>query len=134
MRSGRPAARLGPVRVTSLGYRTDLPLRVLEGAEVADRGDYLVVRSPGNPNYWWGNFLLLAALPEPGTGEAWLDRFAAEFPAARHVAFGIDTTSDEAVIPDEFIAAGLELSRETVLTAAESARRPPPTPRPRSAR
>ncbi len=114
------------MRVTSLGYRTDLTLRVLEGSEVADRGDYLVVRSPGNPNYWWGNFLLLAAVPEPGTGEAWLDRFAAEFPAARHVALGVDTTSDEAVIPDEFIAAGLEPSRETVLTAAEI--RPPPHP------
>ena len=54
------------MQVTSLGYRTDLTLRVLEGSEVADRGDYLVVRSPGNPAHWWGNFLLLAAVPEPG--------------------------------------------------------------------
>jgi RimJ/RimL family protein N-acetyltransferase len=114
------------VRVTSLGFRTDLTLRVLEGAEVADRGDYLVIRSPGNPDYWWGNFLLLAEVPEPGTGGAWLDRFAVEFPAARHVALGVDTASDEAVIPDEFIAAGLEVGRETVLTAAEV--RPPPHP------
>jgi hypothetical protein len=114
------------VRVTSLGFRTDLTLRVLEGAEVADRGDYLVIRSSGNPDYWWGNFLLLAEVPEPGTGEAWLDRFAAEFPAARHVALGVDTASDEAVIPEEFIAAGLEVGRETVLTAAEV--RPPPHP------
>jgi hypothetical protein len=114
------------VRVTSLGYRTDLTLRVLEGAEVADRGDYLVVRSPGNPNYWWGNFLLLAGIPEPGAGGAWLDRFAVEFPAARHVALGVDASSAEAVIPYEFIAAGLEVSRETVLTAAEV--RPPPHP------
>jgi ribosomal protein S18 acetylase RimI-like enzyme len=114
------------VRVTSLGFGTDLALRVLEGAEVADRGDYLVIRSPGNPDYWWGNFLLLAAVPEPGTGGAWLDRFAAEFPAARHVALGVDATSDEAVIPDEFIVAGLEVGRETVLTAAEAC--PPPHP------
>ena len=108
----------------SLGFRTDLTLRVLEGAEVADRGDYLVIRSPGNPDYWWGNFLLLGGLPEPGTGGAWLDRFAAEFPAARHVSLGVDTTSDEAVIPGEFVAAGLEASRETVLTTADL--RPPP--------
>jgi hypothetical protein len=114
------------VRVTSLGFRTDLTLRVLEGAEVTDRGDYLVIRSPGNPNFWWGNFLLLTEVPEPGTGEAWLDRFAAEFPAARHVAFGVDTTSDEAVIPAEFLAAGLEVDRATVLTAPEI--RPPPHP------
>jgi len=114
------------VRVTSLGFRTDLTLRILEGAEVADRGDHLVIRSPGNPDYWWGNFILLADVPGPGTGEAWLNRFAAEFPAARHVALGVDTTRDEAVIPDEFAAAGLELSWGTVLVAAEV--RPPPHP------
>ncbi len=112
------------MRVTSLGFGTDLTLRVLEGAEVTDRGDYLVIRSPGNPSYWWGNFLLLAEVPEPGTGEAWLDRFAAEFPAARHVALGVDASSDEAVVPAEFLAAGLEVDRATVLTAAEV--RPPP--------
>jgi hypothetical protein len=46
------------MQVTSLGFRTDLALRVLEGAEVTDRGDYTVVRSPDNPTFWWGNFLL----------------------------------------------------------------------------
>ena len=56
------------MRVTSLGFLTDLALRVLEGAEVTDRGDYLVVRSPDNPTFWWGNFLLLAGWPGPGAG------------------------------------------------------------------
>jgi ribosomal protein S18 acetylase RimI-like enzyme len=107
------------VRVTSLGFGTDLTLRVLEGAEVTDRGDHLVIRSPGHPDYWWGNFLLLAGVPEPGTGQIWLDRFAAEFPAARHVALGVDTTTDDAVIPDEFAAAGLEPTWSTALVAAE---------------
>jgi len=41
--------RSGPMRVKSLGFQTDLALRVLEGAEVTDRGDYLVVRSRANP-------------------------------------------------------------------------------------
>jgi hypothetical protein len=80
------------MQVTSLGFRTDVALRVGEGAEVADRGDYLVVRTPDNPDYWWGNFLLLAAWPEPGTGDRWLARFAAEFPLAQHIALGVDTT------------------------------------------
>jgi ribosomal protein S18 acetylase RimI-like enzyme len=132
------------VRVTSLGFRTDVALRVLEGAEVADRGDYLVVRSPGNPGYWWGNFLLLAAWPGPGTGDRWLARFAAEFPLARHIALGVDTDPDTPIDPDtpthptsrddehrrlvpaEFVAAGLEPQRDTVLTCA--AVRPPPHP------
>jgi hypothetical protein len=48
------------MQVTSLGFQTDLALRVLEGAEITDRGDYLVVRTPDNPTFYWGNFLLLA--------------------------------------------------------------------------
>ncbi len=114
------------MRIRSLGFLTDVALRSLEGAEVADRGDYLVVRSPDNPGFWWGNFLLLGALPEPGTAGAWLARFAAEFPTAQHVALGMDTTGGEEPIPAEFLAAGLEAQRDTVLTCA--AVRPPPHP------
>jgi len=114
------------VRITSLGLRTDVALRVREGAEVIDRGDYLVVRSLDNPGFWWGNFLLLGAMPRAGAAGAWLARFAAEFPAARHVALAVDTTDEAAVIPGEFGAAGLEPQRGTVLTCA--AVRPPPHP------
>jgi ribosomal protein S18 acetylase RimI-like enzyme len=106
------------VRITSLGFWTDVALRVLEGADVTDRGDYLVIRTAANPEFWWGNFLLLAALPGLGKGQEWLDTFAAEFPAARHVALGVDV-ADDAEIPGDFAAAGLEVDRATVLTAAE---------------
>jgi GNAT superfamily N-acetyltransferase len=117
---------LSSVRVRSLAFRTDVALRVREGAEVADRGEYLVVRSPGNPDFWWGNFILLADVPERGTAGAWLARFADEFPAARHAALGVDTTSDEAAIPDDFLAAGLKPQWEAVLATADV--RPPPRP------
>jgi RimJ/RimL family protein N-acetyltransferase len=112
------------VRITSLGFQTDVALRGLEGAQVSDRGNYLVVRTPDNPDFWWGNFLLLARLPGPGLGEghAWLNRFAAEFPAARHITLGVDVTGD-ADVPEEFAAAGLEPDRATVLTTTEL--RPP---------
>ncbi len=106
------------MRITSLGFRTDVALRVLEGGEVTDRGDYLVVRSPGNPDFWWGNFLLLASVPRPGHAGLWLARFAAEFPAARHVAFGVDTT-DDAALPEDLAAAGLAAEHAAVLTAAQ---------------
>jgi GNAT superfamily N-acetyltransferase len=61
---------------------------VLEGSQVTDRGDYLVIRTPQNPDYWWGNFLLLPSLPRQAA--PWLETFAAEFPVARHVTLGID--------------------------------------------
>jgi ribosomal protein S18 acetylase RimI-like enzyme len=112
------------VRVTSLGFRTDLALRVLEGGQVTDRGDYLVIRSPGNPDFWWGNFILMGAMPEAGSAGTWLARFAAEFPAARHVALGVDRADHHAAIPGEFPAAGLEPQHGTVLTCA-AVREPP---------
>jgi len=114
------------MRVTSLGYQTDLALRVLEGAAITDRADYLVVRTRGNPDFYWGNFLLLAAWPRPGTGAGWLDRFAAEFPSARHVALGVDSADEPAEIPGEFLAAALEPQRATVLTCTGV--QPPPHP------
>jgi ribosomal protein S18 acetylase RimI-like enzyme len=109
------------MRIRSLGFRTDVALRVLEGSEVTDRGDYLVIRTPDNPHFWWGNFLLLDARPEPGRD--WLARFAAEFPSASHITLGVDTTDDDAT-PADFAAAGLEAERATVLTAAHPG--PPP--------
>src|SRR2546429_7302104 len=112
------------MQVTSLGFQTDLALRALEGAEVTDRGDCMVVRSPDNPTFWWGNFLLLAGWPEPGTGDGWLARFAAEFPRAEHLALGVDAGAEPAEVPPEFVAAGLTYERATVLTC--TAVHPPP--------
>lgn len=113
------------MRVTSLGFRTDVTLRAREGAEVTDRGDHLVIRSPDNPDFWWGNFLLLAGVPEPGQAGAWLARFAAQFPDAAHVALGVDTALDDP-LPADLAAAGLEVERAAVLTA----RQPNPPARP----
>jgi ribosomal protein S18 acetylase RimI-like enzyme len=103
------------VEVRSLGYRTDLAILALEGSQVTDRGDYLVIRTPGNPNYWWGNFLLLRDL-KPGSGGGWLARFAAEFPDARHAALGVDETEGSPVDPGEL--AGMTMERYAVMTAA----------------
>jgi ribosomal protein S18 acetylase RimI-like enzyme len=103
------------MQLASLGFRTDVALRAAEGAEVTDRGDYLVIRSPDNPGFWWGNFLLLRDWPKDGDG--WLDRFAAEFPQADHVAIGVDGTGPGGPLPAEF--ARLEADRSTVLTCTD---------------
>jgi len=94
-------------------------IRLLEGSKAEDRGDYLVVSTPQNPTYWWGNFLLLAQPPQPGEARKWLARFAEEFPAASHVALGIDVTEASMIDNRELIAAGLRMERSSVLIAAE---------------
>ncbi|WP_201262724.1 GNAT family N-acetyltransferase [Deinococcus aerius] len=112
----------------SLGYRTDLALRVQAGAEVEDHGTYTVVRSPANPTFWWGNFLLLHEPPRPGTLEDWQARFREAHPGAAHVTFGMDTADGEAGAAAEFQAAGFRLDRNTVLTTARTT--PPAKPLP----
>ncbi|MHB1432994.1 MAG: GNAT family N-acetyltransferase [Streptosporangiaceae bacterium] len=101
--------------VRSLGYRTDLAILALEGSQITDRGDHLVIRTPENPDYWWGNFLLLRDLA-PGPAGGWEARFAVEFPVARHVALGLDETDAGGVDPAAL--AGMTMERNAVLTAA----------------
>lgn len=98
-------------------------IRAAEGSRIGVREDYLVVRSPAAPEFWWGNFLLLADL-KPGSGGRWLDCFAAEFPGAGHVAIGVDTAGAGTAAPQELTRRGLELDRTAVLTAG--AVNPPP--------
>lgn len=112
--------------VRSLGYRTDLMVRALEGADIEDRCSYLVIRSPSNPTYWWGNFLLYGDPPRTGEAGEWLAAFAAEFPDARHIAIGIDVTEVSAVNVGELTAVGLRLQRSAVLTARDLSEPPHP--------
>lgn len=111
------------MHVSSLGFRTDLALLTSSGSVVEDRGTHLVVRSPDNPSYFWGNFILLAQPPVPGGEREVVGAFHTEFPNADHVSIGIDVAD----IPDEtraaFEAAGLTVDVATVLTAA-SLRKP----------
>ena len=102
------------MEVRSLGYRTDLAILALEGSQVTDHGDHLVVRTPSNPDYWWGNFLLLEDLG-PGSGSVWMARFAAEFPGAQHMALGLDETDAGTIGPDEL--AGMTMEQNAVMTA-----------------
>ncbi len=105
--------------VRSLGYRTDLMIRELEGSTVTDRGDHLVIRTPDNPPYWWGNFLLLASPPPAGEAAKWIAAFAVEFPGARHVALGIDVVEAGIVDEAELVAEGFGVERSSVLTARD---------------
>jgi len=116
------------VDATSLGYRTDLMVRVREGSQVEDRGDCLVVRSPRYPRFWWGNFMLVPTL-KPGAIDSLLARFATEFPGARHVAIGVENLAADAA---ELAAAGLRVDRSAVLTAGPGDLRPPPRPNTRA--
>jgi ribosomal protein S18 acetylase RimI-like enzyme len=107
------------VEITSLGVRTDLALLRLGGSTVEDRGDHLVVRSPHNPTFWWGNFLLLPGPPPLGRTDHWLDVFAATFPDAEHVAIGFDGVDGTVAHVAGFVERGLSAETSAVMTATE---------------
>jgi GNAT superfamily N-acetyltransferase len=107
------------VEIKSLGYRTDLLLLELSGSVFHDAGEYVVVRTPGNPGFWWGNFLLYRTPFAPGDTKTRLDAFHQEFPAAEHVALGIDSVDGEIGAEDELTAAGFTVERNVVMTASE---------------
>ena len=91
----------------------------LQGSVVADRGNHLVVRTPANPGFHWGNFVL--------ADQTWVDRplsdlvavFHAEHPQAGHVALGVDGVGGLVGEEDELAECGLEVERSVVMTAAE---------------
>ena len=95
----------------SLGWRTDLIFPRFDG-ELLQRSDCLVVRTPHNPTFWWGNFLLFDHAPRAGDAARWLAAFDAEIARpqqqSRHLAFGIDA-SDAFELPRDFVDAGLTL-------------------------
>ncbi|GAB2602413.1 GNAT family N-acetyltransferase [Kribbella endophytica] len=105
------------MEILSLGYRTDLLLLALGGSEVTDGGGHVVVRTPANPTFWWGNFLLLPGAVGAGQLGGWLEVFAGTFPDAKHVALGIDSVDGVAGDEGELAAAGFRVERSTVMTA-----------------
>jgi RimJ/RimL family protein N-acetyltransferase len=97
--------------IASLGYRTDLFFSRLSG-EVVDRGEYICVRTPTNPTFWWGNYVLFKRAPEKDDSSHWLEVFSAEHPDAQHIAIGFDST--EAGDVSDF---PLTLQTSSVMTA-----------------
>jgi ribosomal protein S18 acetylase RimI-like enzyme len=115
------------MEIASLAYRTDLAMLELSGSTVEDRGDHLVVRTPDNPTFWWGNHLLLAEAPrDEAEARGWIATFEREFPEARHRTFGVDGTSGEVADVASFAALGMETEASSVMTA--TATHPPPHP------
>ena len=111
--------------IASLAFRTDLAMLEHSGSRIEDRGTHLVVRTPDNPTYWWGNFLLLPAPPgDAGEAHDWLTSFESEFPEARHRTFGVDGRDGTRDDLAPFAEVGLDVEMSAVMTAT-SVHEPP---------
>lgn len=107
------------MEVKSLGYRTDLIFPGFDG-EILDRGSYMVVRTPSNPTFYWGNFLLFENPPAEGDFVRWRELFAREIgvpPNVNHTTLGWNTVKGERGSVAPFLDDGFRLERSTVMTA-----------------
>ena len=106
-------------RALTLGLRTDLAIE--SGRSIVEEHEgFLSVRTPGNPGYHFGNFLIFDGPPENGDEQRWPQRFESLFGSdagVRHAAFawgGPDMSAAQ-----RFIDAGYTLERRAVMTARE---------------
>ena len=100
-----------------MGHRTRLVLLEQAGSTVVDRGDHVLVATPSNPDFWWGNFLLLREPPSADQAPDWVARFEEELPWATHRAFGLDDPQAPADAFTPFAHLGYEVERSAVMTA-----------------
>lgn len=105
------------MEIASLAYRTELSFARFDGS-VEERDGYVVVRSPRNPGFYWGNFLLFDRPPGDDDLVRWPALFAREFagdPAISHVTLAWDAPDGAHGAAARFVAAGYDLVDDQVM-------------------
>jgi hypothetical protein len=106
------------MNIRTLGFRTEMIFHRFDGL-ILDRGHYLVVKTPSNPGFYFGNFLLFFEAPYPGALEKWKGLFQKEFsdcPEVKHFTFLWDSPQGAGDV-GELREAGFKTDFSVVLTA-----------------
>jgi hypothetical protein len=85
----------------SPGLKTDIEIARFENI-LKERDDYLVVETPQNPGYFWGNYFIFSRPPRPEDQARWESLFSQEFrhqPQVKHQAFTWDRPERGADFP-----------------------------------
>ena len=114
--------------IQSLAIQTDLIFARFAG-KIIQRNNYIVVQTPSNPGYHWGNFIIFEFAPRSNDLGNWIETFKAEFPYYKtltHMAFTWD--SQEPGETRNFVDFGFSLEKSKVLATQNV--KPPPHPNP----
>ncbi|HLP23246.1 MAG TPA: hypothetical protein VK139_04295, partial [Microbacteriaceae bacterium] len=103
-------------------WATDVAILELTGSTVTDHGDHLVVRTPDNPDYHWGNCLLVTDASAVDDGARWEARFTEEFPSSHWLAVGLPALPTDT---DSWTVRAIELEPLEVLTTRSQPRSAP---------
>ncbi|HET6166202.1 MAG TPA: GNAT family N-acetyltransferase [Marmoricola sp.] len=95
-----------------LGWHTDIAVLRRTGSLIEEAPDHLVVRTPDNPLYHWGNFVLVTDPRAVGDAQRWLDVFESEFPDAAHRSVGLVAEPPD---PEAWTSHGLAVEHDDVL-------------------
>jgi len=106
----------------SPGWATDLAVLKLAGSTVENRDDHLVVRSPHNPDFHWGNCVFVTDGDTVDDAQRWVKTFHEHFPYATWIAIGLVRRPDDA---SAWVDLGVELELDDVLTTRKLPRQTP---------
>jgi ribosomal protein S18 acetylase RimI-like enzyme len=106
------------MQIKSLGYQTDLIFARFSG-EIIDKGDYTVIRTPSNPTFWYGNYVLFPKPPEAQDITRWMDISKLEFPDSKHCVIGFDSVGGELGSARDFEKLGFDVIETVVMTASQ---------------
>jgi GNAT superfamily N-acetyltransferase len=95
------------------GWATDIAIHELSGATVTDFGDHLVVRTPQNPLFHWGNCILVLDDLLVDDAPRWLATFRQQFPSADWISIGLVTMPAD---DSAWLEARMRLEHDEVLT------------------
>ena len=92
--------------IKNIGFRTDTIFHLRDGF-VDEHADCFAIRTPANPSFWFGNFLLFKRAPIAGDFDDWISAHREVFGGAlNHATFGWDEPTPGFV--DEFVAVGFK--------------------------
>lgn len=104
------------------GWATAIAVLEYSGSAVEDCGDHLLIRTPLNPEYHWGNFVFVTDEDVVSDADRWVATFQSAFPQATWVTIGLIRMPDN---QDAWVAQGLDLELDDVLTTRTIPRQTP---------
>lgn len=99
----------------SPGWKTDLAILALGGSEIQTFDDHLVVKTPTNPDYHWGNCLIVIDPTSIDMSEKWVERYRSIFPHNNWIAIGLPQMPSNLTAWEE---QGVTLEQLDVLSAS----------------
>lgn len=108
-------------KLLSLGIRTNVMIHRFDGGIIEEYDDCILLKTPSNPNYWWGNMLFMPNAPQAGDFERWdkvfQKRLGSKF---KHRVYAWDINPNDSLKPDrgedaDFLAGGFNRADDEVL-------------------